>query len=554
MNIALWGYKDFGSRMSESLFRYWGGRYTVTGIYDPSKAGAYDHFWDIKVTDPLQIHSDHAQGLFEKIIVCVTQKPNRDEVTAVLNASGIPVLFPGNPADFVSAEEFATEMSDRNSGCKIYRCTDVMAARAYHLSWECLYVFDRKGRILKDLWKVNDWYDPEALLMYPFPFKDPQPEKIRMPGTYCLLTKLFGNNYWHFTFQNLCDVYFLENAGFNGTYIIPGAPYIRELMLMMGVAPERITSINELSYHKVYVFDEICGVQLDHNNTLLEASVMAAVSRSVRCRLERDPSYPKYIYIKRIGARKLTNGDELAKKLGFFTVIPEKLSVREQMEYFYNADIVLCPHGANSTNCIYMHEDSVFIEIFSDRWYVDINAEVCHKNRVHHLKAVGKASGTAKSGMQDDYIIQANIILPVIKRAYSMIPDPPQWPEDLPFDIENEDLKGICDNSSGILIYGAWKLGQRAYKMIQKVFPEKLLGFAVSSTEGNPGEIDGYPVHSIDEWKEIFPCRRIPPEQVAVVISLNPIYYGEIRENLKKEHFGNVFLLEELEGYYNYYI
>ena len=161
-----------------------------------------------------------------------------------MNASGISVLFPGDPADFVPAEEFASEMSDIHGNCKIYRCTDVMASRAYHLSWECLYVFDRKGRILKDLWEVSDWSDPELSLMYPFLLKDPQPDQIRMPGTYCLLTKIYGNNYWHFTFQNLCDVLILEKAGFNGTYIIPNAPYIRELMLMMGVAPERIISIN----------------------------------------------------------------------------------------------------------------------------------------------------------------------------------------------------------------------------------------------------------------------------------------------------------------------
>ncbi len=551
MNIALWEYNDFGRRTSESLFRYWGGRYTVTKIYDPSKIGTHDRFWDIEISDPGLIKADHENGFFEKIIVCVVGKPERDEIIEELNADGISELFPGDPTDFVSSDDFATEISNVSDGCKIYRCTDVMATRADHLAWECLYVFDRDGRILRDPWVVNNWYDPEAPLLYPFPLKDPVPEKIRMSGSYCLLTKIFGNNYWHFTFQNLCDVMFLEKAGFTGIYIIPNAPYDREMMLMMGIAPERVVSIDRLSYHKVYVFDEIYGVQFDHKDTSAEASVVAEVSRIVKSRLKRDPSYPKYIFVKRIGVRKLLNGDALAEKLGFVTVIPEELSVREQMEYFYNADIVLCPHGANSTNCVYMHEGSVFIEVFSDRWYMDINAKVCLKNHVHHLKAVGKAEGITKLGMHDDYTIPENRILPVLKRAYYLIPDPPLWPEDLSLGIEKADLKSICDCSSeGILIYGAWKLGARAYDMVREVFKEMFLGFAVTSMEGNPEEIDGYPVHDIEDWANLLSDRKIIPEHVVIFISLNPIYYDEIMESLKGKGFKNIFLLEELEWYY----
>ena len=105
MNIAIWGYMDFGRRMSESLRRYWGGRYTIAGIYDSSKAGAYDCFWDIAVSYPGQIKADFEKGLFEKIIVCIVAKPERDEIIKELDSSGIPVLFPGDPADFLPAEE-----------------------------------------------------------------------------------------------------------------------------------------------------------------------------------------------------------------------------------------------------------------------------------------------------------------------------------------------------------------------------------------------------------------------------------------------------------------
>ena len=551
MDVALWGYKEFGQRTSESLLKYWEGKYRVTGIYDPVRSGGLDPYWNITVQDPGQLKADFDRGLFEKIIVCEFDKPIRDDIIAELNAMGISELFPGDPADFVTPEEFGAEVTDAPFGAKIYRSREAFAARADHLSWECNYVFNSQGRILAVPWFVNDWFDPELPLIYPFPLKNPMPERVRMPGSYCLLTKIFGNNYWHFTFQNLCDVLILEKSGFTGVYIISNAKQNRELMLMMGIAPERILSIDSLAFHTVYIFEELYGVQLDHRDHMLESTVVAECSRLIRKNLKRIPSYPKYIYVKRIGMRKLTNGDELAAKYGFATIIPEELSVKEQMEYFFNADIVLCPHGANSTNCLYMHENSVFIEVFSDRWYLDLNSEVCGINHVHHLKVVGKASGTAKIGIHDDYAIPENRIRPFIRRAFDILPGHPEWPTEMVRNIQEEGLEAVCGRAAGILIYGAWVLGARAYEMIGSLFKDKLLGFAVTSMEGNPEEINGYPVHTVEEWKSKCGERQIDPEQVAVFMALNPLYYDEIYERLKKTGVQDIFMLEDLEWHYN---
>ena len=551
MNVALWGFGDFGKRVSESLFRYWGGRYTVAGIYDPSGEAARAPFWDVGISDPGLIGADHEKGVFESVIVCIISEEERTEVIEGLRAAGIPVLFPGDPADFLPSEEFAPETVETQESCRIYRCREVMAARADHLSWECVYVFDRSGRILKDPWSVNDWCDPELPLIYPFPFREPLPEKIRMPGSWCLLTKMYGNNFWHFTFQNLCDVLFLERAGFTGTYIIPNASYDRELMLMMGIAPERIISIEALSHHKVYVFDEVFGVQFDHRDTLAEAAAISKVAGLIKSRLKPDPSYPKYIYVKRTGTRKLLNGDEIAERFGFTTIIPEELSVREQMAYFRNADIVLCPHGANSANCLYMHENSVFIEVFSDRWYLDINAGACRENHVHHLKAVGKAAGKAKQGIKDDCTIPKSRILLVMKRACSLLPEPPVRPEDPDVDLEGFDPAEVCGDCSGMLIYGAGALGEQACAMVTETYGDKLLGFAVTAMEGNPPEKAGYPVRSIEEWTKLMAASNVLPGSAVVFLALNPVYNGGITEGLREKGYKHIFLLEDLEWLYH---
>ena len=155
-------------------------------------------------------------------------------------------------------------------------------------------------------------------------------------------------------------------------------------MIMMGISPDRIVTAESFSVHKIYVFEELLGARIDLKDAELNSHVMAELSSLIRSRLTPDAAYPRRIYIKRAGARKLINGEELAQKLGFVTVIPEEHSVKEQLEHFYNADIVLCPHGANSTNCLYMRPGSVFIEVFSDRWINDYNSGACRENHIHH--------------------------------------------------------------------------------------------------------------------------------------------------------------------------
>ena len=77
--------------------------------------------------------------------------------------------------------------------------------------------------------------------------------------------------------------------------------------------------------------------------------------------------------LKRIGRGKLLDADDLLAEYGFTCIVPEDYTVKEQMALFFNADIVFCVHGANSTNCLYMRKGTVFIEAFSSYWMNQCN-------------------------------------------------------------------------------------------------------------------------------------------------------------------------------------
>lgn len=83
---------------------------------------------------------------------------------------------------------------------------------------------------------------------------------------------------------------------------------------------------------------------------------------------------PEYncIYISRKIRRKLSNEDEIIKVLqefGFKIIEDKTRTVKEQMEIYYSADVILGPHGASFANILWCRPNTVLIEMFSNQYY-----------------------------------------------------------------------------------------------------------------------------------------------------------------------------------------
>ena len=269
----------------------------------------------------------------------------------------------------------------------------------------------------------------------------------------------------------------------------------------------------------------------------------------IKGRLKRDSSYPRYIYVKRIGYRKLINGDRFTEKYGFTTIIPEELSVEEQMNYFHNANIVLCPHGANSTNCLYMHEGSAFVEIFSERWCLNVNADVCRRNHICHIRATGPAAGVSPDGMRDDYTIPEDTMLAALKTAYECIGDPKASTASLQHIETISGTRLSLEQASKVLIYGAWRIGTDAYDLLKELCAEKIMGFAVTSMAHNLREKESLPVKALSDWQAYLAEKGVAAKDTAVILALNPAYYREVSEALRDAGFEKIITEEELEWY-----
>lgn len=87
--------------------------------------------------------------------------------------------------------------------------------------------------------------------------------------------------------------------------------------------------------------------------------------------IKKFPEY-KRIYISRKNRRKLLNEDEIVQVLqeyGFIIIEDETRTIKEQMEIYSSADVILGPHGASFSNILWCRPNTVLIELFSNQYY-----------------------------------------------------------------------------------------------------------------------------------------------------------------------------------------
>lgn len=109
-------------------------------------------------------------------------------------------------------------------------------------------------------------------------------------------------------------------------------------------------------------------------------------------------SPPRRIYISRsnAGHRKMRNEDQffaILEGYGFQIVHLENLSVREQIETFSEAEIIVGVHGAGFANLVFAHKAKLFVEIFSSGFRdSSVYAHICRHKAISYLACSGTPS------------------------------------------------------------------------------------------------------------------------------------------------------------------
>ena len=423
MKIAIWGYGKYGRRMYESLTRFCSDEYEVVRIYDTAyrKLKHTEGGLNIKIQNPEELLEDYKNGLFEKVLLCiylVSETPRQ-----FLREHSIPELHLGCLDDLYplsSFEQGKKPFEIKRDGYNFYVVKNLYGAMANYESDEILYLFNRDGKLVEEQ-KDRFCLDLENYCFYdyPFVFRNSKAEKIFLAGRYCILTKRFSGNYWHFTYNNLDVVWLLEKAGFDGKYVVPNQNFCSEILQMLDIPAERIVTLSKFEHNKIYVFEEVFNIALHGEHEIYSTPILLEAAEFIKNKLPVDPLLPKKLYVKRIGKRKLLGADDILAKNGFTAMVPENYSVKEQMTLFYNADVVFCVHGANSTNCLYMRKGTVFIEAFSNYWINRCNLYTVAASGINYLPVTPlETVWINKDGAERDFTIPEVLLSMTVQNAF----------------------------------------------------------------------------------------------------------------------------------------
>lgn len=242
-----------------------------------------------------------------------------------------------------------------------------------------------------------------------------KPDKVKMLDKAVVFALETEHNYWHFTFHCLDKVINLEESGFDGKYLIFDDNYIKELMKLIGISDERVIPVYRNDVYKVsklYVID-------DYFKT--DYSALQKVKEKILSNIDLSDieKYPKRLFVRRIEPYKriLKNESEVIELLseyGFDVIFPDDYSVEEQIKYFYAAEIVVAPHGANSTNALYMRENTRFIECFSNYYITPCMLDVIRDNKMSYNMLVSYTNIEGKItdiiGRNEDYLVNLNLL------------------------------------------------------------------------------------------------------------------------------------------------
>lgn len=205
-------------------------------------------------------------------------------------------------------------------------------------------------------------------------------------------------NYSHWITRSLLKLGLVDEPGYAGLPLLLHQPLARfhvEFLELLDIARERLIQATEGGVVR-------CRRLVVPTQLSLRPGLAAGVEW-LRGRLAQKlgpvPGAPnELLFVSRAGARTrvLVNEAELAAALaplGFRTVVPDRMSVADQIRTFARARVIVAAHGAGLTNAIFAPRDLLVVEVAST-----------HIEHMHDFRFMGEALGQrVVTVVSDDY-------------------------------------------------------------------------------------------------------------------------------------------------------
>ena len=235
----------------------------------------------------------------------------------------------------------------------------------------------------------------------------------------CIIYRYWaGENYWHFLFEAMDKVAIMESIGYDGKYMARDTEMARSFFALSGIEEDRVLWVDDKDDLRRYVFRHaVCPQMINRANESAEYLCSWANSVAERVADGKDlETYPKKIFLKRIGKRRLLNCEDVLREFGFVTIIPEEFSIEEQIQHFRACSIAFSPHGAGSANCIFMRDGTHFIESFGHSYINPCCMRAIHEKRLkYHMIVECNQAKIEHGDMCDDYSLQEEVMRSILE-------------------------------------------------------------------------------------------------------------------------------------------
>lgn len=241
----------------------------------------------------------------------------------------------------------------------------------------------------KILWDVSREWDTSPVSHSIFQ-QTSLPKCTYSPQTVAVLSKIGCSNYYHWMFDVLPRVHLLRLSPLSiDKYIVPRplAPFQIETLTVLGIRQEQLIGAG-VDFH-------LEAERLVVPSLPLEAKwACDFVRQQMLCKVRGFRLHSRRLYISRencIG-RKVVNEPELLATLaplGFEKILPETMSVAEQIAAFSQADIIVGPQGASFTNAFFCRPKTHIIEFMAPTFFITATEKISSYLNLNYHRIMG---------------------------------------------------------------------------------------------------------------------------------------------------------------------
>ena len=246
--------------------------------------------------------------------------------------------------------------------------TFVIEAKNWHVWGNQGAVITNNAYLLKDV--SREFENPHHSIFKQFKLLPP---KLLM-GTSAVITTSGADMYYHWMVDILPRIKLLIDCKLTDQidhYILNyrGIPFQKEALAALNIDISKVSRSNDhFNYH--IIAESLIIPSLPSKINVVSADACVFLLDTF---LDKGTAskFGSRIYLKRTGKRKLVNQAEIEsylESLGFESVQCENYTIAEQASIFYNADVIIGPHGAAFTNIIFCKPGTKVMEFFSPKW------------------------------------------------------------------------------------------------------------------------------------------------------------------------------------------